>query len=353
MTIGMPDSPRMARQISMPLIPGSIRSSRTISGRASRNAAIARSPSATKDGRKPSLRSTMPSISARAGSSSTTSTRALMRPIFHPAARIREPGLRTIFPHGQTTLNLSGPHAGAGTCQDGAATVCPWRSSRGAGVRSEVVPLSPLALAEILDAAVELLRRHAARLVGLGAALAVGEQALLYPLRGVAAVSPPLYWPHLNRLAAYWVLLAVGMGTEVGIIAVLGGIAARRLAPGPRRLGGLTVLAVVVALGGALTAAAGFLPWIIWYVFTGLAAPAIGDPVGPGLPVLLLLLLAGLTGAGWCFWPRWVPSRRSGRGDRERTGRRGWRWPRLRWPRWRFRWPWRRRPKATGGAEPQ
>ena len=38
---------------------------------------------------------------------------------------------------------------------------------------------------------------------------------------------------------------------------------------------GLTVLAVVVALGGALTAAAGFLPWIIWYVFTGLAAPAL------------------------------------------------------------------------------
>jgi len=142
-------------------------------------------------------------------------------------------------------------------------------------VRSEVVPLRPLTLAEILDAAVELLRRHAARLVGLGAALAVGEQALLYPLRGVAAVSPPLYWPHLNRLAAYWLLLALGLGTEVGIIAVLGGIAARRLAPGPRRLGGLTVLAVVVALGGALTAAAGFLPWIIWYVFTGLAAPAL------------------------------------------------------------------------------
>src|SRR5919197_1622966 len=79
MTIGTPDSARIARATSIPLIPGSIRSSRTISGRVSRNAASARSPSATKEGMNPSLRSTMPSISASAGSSSTTSTRALMR----------------------------------------------------------------------------------------------------------------------------------------------------------------------------------------------------------------------------------------------------------------------------------
>ena len=79
----------------------------------------------------------------------------------------------------------------------------------------------------------------------------------------------------------------------------------------------------------------------------------IGDTVGLGLTVLLLLLLAVLTGAGWYFWPRWVPSRRSGRGARERAGRRGWRRPRLRWPRWRLRWPWRRRPKPAAEVEPQ
>ena len=50
MTIGTPDSARIARHTSMPLMPGSIRSSRTMSGRLSRNAASARSPSATNDG---------------------------------------------------------------------------------------------------------------------------------------------------------------------------------------------------------------------------------------------------------------------------------------------------------------
>src|SRR3954465_13941551 len=69
----------------MPSVPGSIRSSRTRSGFVARNADRARSPSATKDGSKPSVRRTMPSISANAGSSSTTSTRPLDTPPWsHP-----------------------------------------------------------------------------------------------------------------------------------------------------------------------------------------------------------------------------------------------------------------------------
>ena len=77
MTIGTPDSARIWRQTSMPSMPGSIRSSSTRSGWSSRKAASAWSPSATMATSKPSLRSTMPSISASAGSSSTTSTRLL------------------------------------------------------------------------------------------------------------------------------------------------------------------------------------------------------------------------------------------------------------------------------------
>src|SRR3954471_12517006 len=69
----------------MPSVPGSMRSSRTRSGLVARNADSARSPSATKDGSKPSVRRTMPSISANAGSSSTTSTRPLDTPPWsHP-----------------------------------------------------------------------------------------------------------------------------------------------------------------------------------------------------------------------------------------------------------------------------
>ena len=47
-TIGMPDSARISRQISMPSLPGSMRSSSTRSGLNSRNAATACSPSATE-----------------------------------------------------------------------------------------------------------------------------------------------------------------------------------------------------------------------------------------------------------------------------------------------------------------
>src|SRR3954466_4004160 len=69
----------------MPSVPGSIRSSRTRSGLVARNADSARSPSATNEGSKPSVRRTMPSISASAGSSSTTSTRPLDTPPWsHP-----------------------------------------------------------------------------------------------------------------------------------------------------------------------------------------------------------------------------------------------------------------------------
>jgi hypothetical protein len=76
------------------------------------------------------------------------------------------------------------------------------------------------------------------------------------------------------------------------------------------------------------------------------------DAIGLGLAILLLLLAAGLVGAGWYFWPRWLPPWRWARGSGREGERRGWRWPRLRW-RWpKFRWPWRRR-RSGGEAEPE
>lgn len=148
-------------------------------------------------------------------------------------------------------------------------------------MRGEVIPLRPLTLSEILDAAVELLRRNATRLLATSAGLAVAEGLLLYPFQLLAGVTPPWYFPYLNRLGQYWLLFAAGLGTELAVIAILGGLAARAAVPalgvvpaaGTRRVGGMTVLAVVLGLSGALTAAAGFLPWIAWYAFSGLAAP--------------------------------------------------------------------------------
>ena len=76
MTIGTVDSARSRRQTSSPSSPGSIRSSSTRSGDSRWKAGTASVPLWQKSGSMPSLRRTMPSISARSMSSSTTSTRA-------------------------------------------------------------------------------------------------------------------------------------------------------------------------------------------------------------------------------------------------------------------------------------
>jgi Domain of unknown function (DUF4129) len=72
----------------------------------------------------------------------------------------------------------------------------------------------------------------------------------------------------------------------------------------------------------------------------------IEDGIGLGLAVLFLFLAAALVGAGWYFWPRWLPSHWRLR-TRTGTGRR-WRWPKLRLPKWK--WPWRRRKPAQEEA---
>jgi hypothetical protein len=75
MMIGMPDSARTRVQISIPSIPGSMRSSRMRSGLSERQVSTACAPSAQKTVSNPSVRRTMPIISARAVSSSTTRMR--------------------------------------------------------------------------------------------------------------------------------------------------------------------------------------------------------------------------------------------------------------------------------------
>jgi hypothetical protein len=185
-------------------------------------------------------------------------------------------------------------------------------------VPGEVIPLRPLTLSELLDAAVELLRRNARGLLPVAAGLALAEQVLLYPIRTLAQVEPP-YLSGGSAMVGYWVLLATGLGTEAAIISVLGGLAARTAVPAlvdgpaaPRwllgrgsRLGSLVGLAALVAPAAAVTSLAGllvalvapaparaddvlplwfaialtwvfsFLPWAVWYLFTGLAAPAV------------------------------------------------------------------------------
>jgi hypothetical protein len=156
-------------------------------------------------------------------------------------------------------------------------------------VQPAILPLRPLTVGELLDAAVALLRGQAKALLGIGLVLATVEQVVLYPLRAISA-RPPYFVPYDDQLAMYWLAVAVGFGTELGIITLLDGIAARaagpallgrRLAPrevlSPKdgRFGAVLLIAVLAGVAGAGCALAGLLPWFALFALVGLAVPAL------------------------------------------------------------------------------
>lgn len=161
-----------------------------------------------------------------------------------------------------------------------------------------VLPLRPLTTAEVLDAAVSLLRAYGRVLLPVGLVLAVAEQVALAPLRGMAVAEPPLYLPSWDGSGpAYWLLLAVGAGTEATIIALLGGLSARGAAadvlgsrltarklldPRGARFGHVLLIAVVAGTVTFLAALFGPL-WAAGYALVGLAVPVlVVDRVGAG-----------------------------------------------------------------------
>ncbi len=182
------------------------------------------------------------------------------------------------------------------------------------------LPLRPMTAAEVLDAAVGVFRRRPWRLLGLALALAVLEQAALYPLRVAAlarrSVDKPLGFytigDYIHALNAHtgslWLLLSVGMATEAAVIALVGGVASRSavglLLAGVRtrpqgsgrvpepahddahadgsglprsaeQWGRLVVASAVIGAGAFLTFAFAAVPWVFWFMFTGLAAPSL------------------------------------------------------------------------------
>jgi hypothetical protein len=174
------------------------------------------------------------------------------------------------------------------------------------------LPLRPLTFGELLDAAVSLLRGHAAAYLTAGIVLAAAEQAVLYPLRLAAGIRPPLGLPYADRLGQYWVMLCAGLGTEATIIALLCGLTARAagpalfgdriatgalLAPRGSRPFAVVATALVVGVLTALCAFAGLVPWIFGYGLLGLAVPALViDRVGVGRALWRSVTLAGRGG---------------------------------------------------------
>ncbi|SBT54768.1 hypothetical protein [Micromonospora narathiwatensis] len=152
-----------------------------------------------------------------------------------------------------------------------------------------VLPRRPLTVGELLDSAVLLLRGQGRVLIPLAVLLALGEQLLLYPLRLLADARAPAWLFQTDRLGWYWLLLAVGAGTEALIIALLGNPAARGagaallgrragpgelLRPAGARWGATLLIAAAVGLTVCLAGLAGP-TWFAAYGLLGAAVPAL------------------------------------------------------------------------------
>jgi hypothetical protein len=220
-----------------------------------------------------------------------------------------------------------------------------------------IIPLRAMTAGEVLDAAVALLRRHAAPLLTLSLALAVVEQLLLSRLRTFAQISPSLYYWRINSEDIDWVpAVAAGLAGEAFIIAILGAYAGA--AAGPALLGhrvrdrdllrrtrplAALLIALVLATLTFGAAVAGFLGVIFVYGLAGMSTvvltvdrtanpfTAVGRAVGratrSGMRGVLLRLLGYLVWlairlalgsgwiiaagtitsvAGWAWWLDWA-----------------------------------------------
>lgn len=150
------------------------------------------------------------------------------------------------------------------------------------------VPLRPMTLGELLDAAVALLRRRALPLLAAGVVLAGLEQLALRPLRSWAHLTPAWYGPTEEYLVPWWITVAAGFGFELFILTLLGAYAAA--AAGPALLGqevrdrvlwrrtrpvATLLLAVWLGAVGAVVALPLIIPWVIFYGFFAMTAAAL------------------------------------------------------------------------------
>ncbi|GAA1878522.1 hypothetical protein [Asanoa iriomotensis] len=167
-------------------------------------------------------------------------------------------------------------------------------------------------MGELLDAALLVLRAHAAALLPVAAALAVGEQFLLAPLRDWASLDVADPFRYLDRdFPQTWTVLCIGAGFEAVIIALLAAPAARaagallvgrpldnRAALDPRGLRPVATVALAL-FAGVVVATLSFAGplWAFAFGFTALAVPAlVVDRVNPFRAIGRGVVLAGRSG---------------------------------------------------------
>jgi len=181
---------------------------------------------------------------------------------------------------------------------------------------TSALPARPLTVGELLDAALLLLRTHAAVLLPVAAALALLEQAALAPIRSWAFFDFATPWPSAHRLGEFWLLLCAGAGFEAAIVALLAAPASRAagallvgrrlphralLDPRGVRVAATVPLAAVAGVVVGVGSLAGPL-WAVVFPLVALAVPALViDRVNPFRALLRGAGLAGRSGAraGW------------------------------------------------------
>ncbi|MBV1849477.1 hypothetical protein [Catellatospora tritici] len=144
------------------------------------------------------------------------------------------------------------------------------------------VPLRPLTLGELLDAAMQLVHRNGRTLLMVAAVLAALEQLVLYPIRLGEGYHPASGPPDL--FSGYWTVFALGMGLEAMIITALGLVTGRAVVAdvasvparqlGRFRPGIIAKTALLALIAGVPALLGAFLGpvWLVGYPLFGLAA---------------------------------------------------------------------------------
>jgi hypothetical protein len=187
------------------------------------------------------------------------------------------------------------------------------------------LPLRPMTLGELLDAAMVLLRIRAVPLLGAAAVLAAAEQLLLAPLRAAQHLQPPYYGPAAGHAGGWWTLSALGFGLEgfaITLLAALAGaavgpalleqrVAHRALCRRSRPVAAVTTAVLVCGVCG-VAAFLGFVPWLVVWGLFGLTGPVLtvdraGNPFSALARSARLTVRAGIRGArillaGYLTW---------------------------------------------------
>lgn len=164
---------------------------------------------------------------------------------------------------------------------------------------SPVLPLRPMTIGELLDAAAALLRSRWRVLLGMSFVLAFVEQIFMSTLR-IATIEEvrPKYWGDItNSPGLLWVWITLGLTTELIIITMLSGPATRTAMAAirgedPNRLpimtlnstlwGQVIVYSVVLGVVGGVVSVACFFPWLAVFAIFGLSVPAlVADGLSP------------------------------------------------------------------------